>query len=289
MRLAVIGANGQMGTDIAAAGRHAGLDVLELGHAHCDVTDRASVDAALASFASGDVVVNTAAYHRLEECEKRPDLAFAVNALGAHHVAAAARERDAVVVFLSSDYVFDGAKRSAYVESDVPAPINAYGVSKLAGEMLVRHSNVRHYVVRISGVFGVAGSSGKGGNFVETMLAKARRNEPIEVVDDIVMAPTSAADAAQLIVGLAVKRAPFGVYHAANAGSCSWHEFANAIFELAHLAARAVPVHSASLAQPVRRPAYSVLASERLGAAGLHARPWRDGLADYLRVKHDIL
>ena len=233
----------------------------------------------LREIGSDDAVVNTAAFHRTDECEEKPELAMAVNALGAYNVAAAARERGATIAFLSSDFVFDGSKSTAYVESDVPRPINAYGVSKLAGEMLVAHENPSNYVARISSVFGAAGSSGKGGNFVETMLAKARRRERIEVVDDIVMAPTYAADAARLLVALLVKRAPFGVYHLANSGECSWRAFADAILEAAGETARAVAVPSSSVPTKAPRPPHSTLASERRSLLGMTARPWREGLA----------
>jgi dTDP-4-dehydrorhamnose reductase len=270
MRITVIGAAGQVGTDIVDAARRAGCDVVTVNRAECDVTDKAAVHATLRSLEPGDAVVNTAAYHRTDDCELRPDLALAVNAVGAQHVADAAREHGASVAFLSSDYVFDGAKRSPYLESDVPRPINAYGVSKLAGEMLVEQSNSGAYVVRVSSVFGVAGSSGKGGNFVETMIAKARRGERIEVVDDIVMAPTYSADAAGLL---------------ANAGSCSWHAFAQAILEAAGSEVRPVAVGSAAMPTRARRPSYSVLASERLGELGLHARDWREALCAYLAAK----
>jgi dTDP-4-dehydrorhamnose reductase len=285
MRITVIGAAGQVGTDIVDAARRAGCDVVTVNRAECDVTDKAAVHATLRSLEPGDAVVNTAAYHRTDDCELRPDLALAVNAVGAQHVADAAREHGASVAFLSSDYVFDGAKRSPYLESDVPRPINAYGVSKLAGEMLVEQSNSGAYVVRVSSVFGVAGSSGKGGNFVETMIAKARRGERIEVVDDIVMAPTYSADAAGLLVSLLMRRAPFGIYHLANAGSCSWHAFAQAILEAAGSEVRPVAVGSAAMPTRARRPSYSVLASERLGELGLHARGWREALCAYLAAK----
>jgi dTDP-4-dehydrorhamnose reductase len=160
-----------------------------------------------------------------------------------------------------------------------------YGVSTLAGEMLVAQSNPGAYIIRISSVFGVAGSSGKGGNFVETMVAKARRGERIEVVDDIVMAPTFAADAAALLVGLLARRAPAGIYHLANAGSCSWFEFARVILESTGSAALPVAVASSRMPTKAKRPPYSVLASERLEAVGLEPRHWRDGLAAYLVAK----
>ncbi len=285
MRVAVIGSNGQIGSEVVRAAKAAGLDVLELRHADCDVTDLQSVQQALSSLRSGDVVVNTAAFHRTDECEDAPDVALSVNALGAYRVAAAAADREAIAVYLSSDFVFDGAKRTPYVESDAPKPINVYGASKTTGEMLLRSVNARHYVARVSAVFGPAGSSGKGGNFVESMVAKARADVAPEVVDDIVMAPTSAVDAATLLVQLVQAKAPFGIYHLANAGSCSWLEFTNTIFDMVGSPMRARAAKAASLNGKARRPPYSVLASERLAAVGLSARDWRGGLEDYLRVK----
>ena len=160
-----------------------------------------------------------------------------------------------------------------------------YGASKATGEMLLRAVDPEHYVIRVSAVFGRAGSSGKGGNFVESMVAQARSGAATEVVDDIVMAPTSASDAAELLVRLLQRRAPFGIYHLANAGSCSWFEFSDAIFSLVGAGTRPRRAKAASLTGPARRPLYSVLASERLAPLGLHARPWREALEDYLRLK----
>jgi dTDP-4-dehydrorhamnose reductase len=286
LRVAVIGAGGQVGTEVVHAARNAGFDILPLSHEQCPVEDRTALDAALSSLAPGDVVVNTAAYHRTEDCEDRPQDALAINAVGARNAALSAHARGASIVYYSSDYVFDGEHCARpYVESDPAAPINAYGVSKLAGEMFVRLANSQALVLRIASVFGVAGSRGKGGNFVETMLAKARRGEKIEVVDDIVMTPTYAADAAALTVALLARRAPPGTYHLTNTGAVSWHEFATAIVRGAGLDAKVAAVASASVPTRARRPAYSALASERLSALGLSARPWRDALGDYLRAR----
>jgi dTDP-4-dehydrorhamnose reductase len=286
MRLALIGPGGQVGSDVAKAARSAGIDVLPLPHAECDVTDRSSLARAFAAIGADDVVINTAAFHRTDECEDRPDLAFGVNAMGAHNVATAANERNAAVVFYSSDYVFGNAQAAkSYVESDPVAPVNVYGASKAAGEMLVGLANPQAYVFRIASVFGTAGSSGKGGNFVETMLAKARKGERIEVVDDIVMTPTYAADAAALTVALLEKGAPPGFYHLSNRGACSWRAFADGIFEAAGLTTRAVAVDSGSAPSRVQRPAYSALASEKLHTFGLAARPWQAALRDYLTSK----
>ncbi len=282
MRIAVIGSNGQVGSEVVRAAQSAGMETLELEHTNIEVTDQASVERALSSLREGDVVVNTAAFHRTDECEDKPDRALSVNAIAAHRVSAEARRRNAAAVYISTDFVFDGAQSKPYVESDVAHPLNVYGMTKQAGEMLVRMANPHHYIVRMSAVFGVAGSSGKGGNFVETMVAKARAGESPRVVNDIVMAPTSASDAATLLVKIVQARAPFGVYHLANGGECTWCEFANAIFELIGSPVRATPVHAADVGGKAPRPPYSVLASDKLEGLGLHPRSWKEALADYL-------
>lgn len=285
MQIAVIGAGGQLGSEIVRAAHAAGLSTISLSHEQCEVTDGASIARAFSQLSKGDIVVNTAAFHRTDECEEKADRALAVNTLGAYRVADAAQQRGVTAIYFSTDYVFDGAKKNPYVESDAPNPINVYGASKAAGEMLVRSANIQHYVIRVSSVFGVAGSGGKGGNFVESMVSKSRSGEQLEVVNDITMAPTSASDAAAALVQLLQRKASFGVYHLANAGQCTWCEFANAIFELIGTSTRAKPVSVAARPMKVRRPAYSVLASEKLAELRMQPRPWKEALIEYLRQK----
>lgn len=285
MQIAVIGSNGQVGSEIVRAARAAGIATIELRHDACEVTDAASIARAFEPLRPGDVVVNTAAFHRTDDCEDMADKALSVNALGSYRVGAAARERGAITVFISTDFVFDGAKRTPYVESDIPNPINVYGASKATGEVLLRAANPAHYIARIAAVFGPAGSSGKGGNFVETMVAKARAGLSPDVVDDIITSPTSAADAAALVVALVRAQAPYGVYHLANAGQCSWFEFTESIFELTRASGKPRPVGAATQPGKARRPAYSVLASETLEKLGLGTRHWKEALSDYLTLK----
>jgi dTDP-4-dehydrorhamnose reductase len=284
VRIAIIGANGQFGSDTVRVARARGVEVIELMHADCDVRDPLSLHRALEDVAAGDVVVNTAAAHHVDECETDPETAVAVNARGAYHVAHAAAARGAACVYVSTDFVFDGAKRAPYVETDQPAPLQVYGATKYAGEALAR-STREHYVIRVSSLFGIGGARGKGGNFVETMLARARAGERPKVVDDIVMSPTSTADAAALLLELLARKAPFGVYHCSNAGACTWREFADEIFAQCGLALRAQPITAKEAGRRARRPAYSALASDRLAPLDLRARPWREALADYLRAK----
>ncbi len=283
MRVAIIGANGQLGTDLVNAfSRH---DVIPWTRRDFDVCDHRRAEEAVLS-ARPDVLINTAAFHKTDACEDVPELTFSVNAIAVRNLALAAQACDATLVQLSTDYVFDGAQREPYLEGDRPNPINVYGASKLAGEHLVAAICLRYYVVRVASLFGTAGSSGKGGNFVETILAKAGCGEVLAFVDDVVMSPTYAADAARAIRLLVEAVAPPGTYHVTNAGACSWYAFAAEILHRAGLAADLRPTTLEALAPRARRPRYSALASQRLPAIGLTPlRPWPDALAAYLSAR----
>jgi dTDP-4-dehydrorhamnose reductase len=282
VRILLIGGSGQLGSDLrdAAAGRHV---VIAPSHTELDITDRDAVRRLVAGYGP-DVVIDSAAFHKVELCEADPIRAFAMNAVGALDVGAAAQAAGARCVFVSTDYVFDGTNADGYAEDDPARPLNVYGISKSAGELAVRTTCPDSLVVRGSGFFGHAGSSGKGGNFVETMLAKAAAGERISVVADQTFAPSSTHDMAERILLLLERNVPAGTYHAANAGSCSWFEFACAVFDLAGVRADVSPRPSGD--QPVRRPAHSVLLDTRSENLGLPPnRDWRDALAWYLRER----
>lgn len=283
MKVAVIGAAGQLGTDLVKAVRGAGHAVIPLVHTQVDVTDPAGVGEILIQ-ARPEAVINCAAFHRVDDCEDRPDEAFRVNALGALLVARACAELDAECVYISTDYVFDGEKGEAYTEDDVPNPINVYGVSKLAGEHLVRQTAHRWLIARVASLFGVAGASGKGGNFIETILAKARAGQPLRVVHDITMSPTHTADAAERLAAL-ISIGATGVVHLTNAGACTWYEFARQILELTGTDARLEPVPASSYPSKARRPRNSALRSVRLAGLGGAPRPWALALQAYLIEK----
>jgi dTDP-4-dehydrorhamnose reductase len=279
VRILAFGGWGQLGADLAAVlpGRH---ELVRPTRHDVDVTDASAVGSAVEG-ERPDVVIDAAAFHKVELCEADPDRAFAVNVVGALNTARAARTAGARCVFISSDYVFDGENPHGYTEDDRVAPLSVYGVSKVAGEFVVRNACPDSLVVRGSGLFGHAGSSGKGGNFVETMLEKALAGQAISVVDDQVFAPTSTRDMAERIVLLLERDAPPGTYHAANAGSCSWYRFARTIFDLAGVEAELTPRSAGT--QAVRRPRYSVLLDTRSGPLGLPAsRSWERALAWYL-------
>jgi dTDP-4-dehydrorhamnose reductase len=280
MTLFVLGAGGQMGSafELAAAAR--GLHVALFRHEDCDVRDEGSLSAALAGAQNSDVVINAAAQLGTKNAEDAPRAQAETNAIGAMQAAFVARKYGAAIVHLSTDYVFDGTKSSPYVESDTPNPLNMYGALKLTSEVLVRGANPRAYVTRISSLFGRSRSSTKGPNFVDAMLATAKTSKEVKVDAALIMSPTYALDAANVVLDLIDKRAPYGVYHCANAGACSWLEFAQAIFELAGLNCRTVPRDRTP--DNVPRPSNSSLKSEKLSALGIRVRPWRGGLAAYL-------
>jgi len=248
--------------------RVAGERAVGFTHAELDVTDAAAVREAL----GGATVINCAAYTNVDGAESEPEAAHAVNAEGARNVAEAA----ARVVYVSTDYVFDGTKRDPYLESDETGPIQEYGHSKLEGERATAGANDDHLVVRSSWLFGAGGR-----NFVETMLALGRERDELLVVDDQTGSPTFTGHLAEALVGLADGEER-GVLHVAGAGACSWFEFARTIFERAGLDAELRPCTTDEFPRPARRPANSVLESER-GAPALPA--WQDGLDAYLGVR----
>ncbi len=231
-----------------------------------------------------DAVFNCAAYNFVDRAENEPDAAFAVNAWGVRHLASVCRDLNCVLVHFSTNYVFglDDQRRTPYIETDRPGPISVYGMSKLAGEYFVRATCPKHFVIRTAGLFGVRAGGGKGTNFVELMLRLAREGKPIRVVADQVCTPTSTMDLAQATIAL-TQTGRYGLYHLTNSGACSWHEFAQAIFELAGVRANLSAVTSEEFGAPAKRPRYSVMANAAYHALGFpEARPWREALMDYL-------
>jgi dTDP-4-dehydrorhamnose reductase len=280
MRVALIGANGQLGSDLVPA--LGTTDLVPLTEGDIDVCDQTCTDRL--RHIRPDVVINTAAFHRVDDIELDATEAFRVNAAAVHRLARWCAQNASVLVHISTDYVFGGDRGRAnpLAESDAPAPLNAYGCSKLAGEFAVRATGCRHFIVRTSGLYGHAGSRGKGGNFVETMLRLAQEGKPIRVVNDQRLTPTFTADLAAKIAEL-LNTERFGLYHVTNSGDCTWYEFAAEIFRLSGLQPDFGPTTTASFGAPALRPAYSVLAHQALLAAGLPDMPhWHDALRRYL-------
>jgi dTDP-4-dehydrorhamnose reductase len=280
MDIALLGANGQLGQDLRSALQ--AHDLQAFTRKEFDVTDHARTRSVLIDLWP-EVIINTTAYHRVDDCESHPELAYAGNVLAILNLIRIANELDATLVHFSTDYIFDGKSREPYTETSVPFPLSVYANSKFAGELLVRSMARKHIMVRTCGLYGVAGSSGKGGNFVQTMLAKAHRKEPIRVVDDQVVTPTYTVDLANQI-SCVLQAGDFGLFHMTNEGSCTWFQFARAIFEIAGVEANLSPTTSSVFKAPAIRPAYSVLENARLKELGLNRmRHWREALAAYLK------
>jgi dTDP-4-dehydrorhamnose reductase len=286
-RILLIGASGQLGTDLRRTLPAAAL--VPLTRAELDITELDAVEPVLAAHRPA-WVINTAAYHRVDDIESTDEVrAYVVNTVAVGHLARACAAREARLLHLSTDYVFgggDSAARRPYGEDAPPAPLSVYGHSKLEGERIIGKVSADHVIVRSSGLYGVAGSAGKGGNFVETMLRLAREGKDIRVVNDQVLGPTYTADLATAIAQLVAASPPGGIYHLTNAGECSWYDFAKRIFDLCKLDPRLVSTTSQEYGAPARRPPYSVLANTRAAALGLlPLRPWSDALSAYLHAK----
>ena len=285
MKVVVLGANGQLGSDVSAAFAQNGDEVVPLTHADVELTSAPSVDEAL-SATNADFIVNTAAMHHVEKCEVDPAAAFAANAIGAKNVAEWAKKSGAAVAYISTDYVFDGSKNSPYVESDAASPLNAYGITKLAGEHYTAATCPKHFVLRVSAIYGLRPCRAKGGlNFVELMLKLSRERDKLRVVDDEFVTPTPTVQIAQQLVALSRSK-EYGLYHGTAEGSCSWYEFARKIFSATGTTVRLEKADPGEFPAKVQRPKYSVLENRALKAAQINVfTDWRQGLADYLHSR----
>jgi dTDP-4-dehydrorhamnose reductase len=279
LRFAIVGAPGQLGTALVSA---LGNRVAWAGgRDRLDVRDEAAVRR-IVSEAQPDVVVNASAYNRVDAAESDCNDALAVNGLGPRYLARACAASGALLVHVSSDYVFDGSSERPYVEDDCPRPINFYGLSKLVGELAVAGIQAPHLTVRTSGVLGAGGSRAKGGSFVERILDRARTMGALRVVDDQRFSPTYAPDLAAAIVALVDARAR-GLVHVTNDGVCSWYELAVAALEIVGLSVPVERIRSSDLGAAARRPASSVLSNERYRGLGLPPlRHWREALTALL-------
>ena len=282
MRVTVIGANGQLGMDVVQAFTKNGDEVSPLTHSDIELSGMDPASNCIENLRP-DIIVNTAAMHHVENCEREPQKAFAINGLGARNLALVARNIGATLMHVSTDYVFDGVKGSPYVESDAPMPLNVYGNTKLSGEYFVRSTADKHFVLRTSAIYGKNPCRAKGGlNFIELMLKLARERGEVKVVDSEFVTPTSTSEIARQMVALS--RCNFyGLYHATAEGSCSWFEFAREIFSVANVRVNLKVAGPNEFPAKVARPAYSVLENLALKSHGLNVfKPWQEGLREYL-------
>jgi len=280
VKVLIVGHRGQLGSDLCKA--FASEELLLAGREELPVQNASAV----ADFVESnrpELILNCSAFHRVDDCEEQVEPAFAVNVFGVRNLALAARKADATLVHFSTDYVYDGPQRTPYVETDTASPKCIYGVSKAAGEIMLQSIWPKHFIFRVSGLYGYAGSREKGTNFVESMIGLARQGKPLRVVDDQVLTPTSTVDVAAA-VRLLTQSDSYGLYHLTNAGQCSWCQFTGAIFRLAGLSADLTPVTSDAFPTRAKRPNYSVLDNARLRANGFpELANWQDALERYVR------
>ena len=279
MRIAVLGSQGQLGRDLIP--RLPG-EVLPLTRADIDLSQPQSIAEKLTGL-KPDIVINCAAYNLVDKAESEPELAWRVNAIGVLDLARAASAVGARFVHFSTDYVFglDAMNSTPLTESDAPGPVSVYGATKLAGEYLALAANPKTLVIRTCGLYGVHGTGGKGGNFVETMLRLAGGGKPLKVVNDQHCTPTATADLADATVKLLTTGAT-GLFHITNAGATTWFQLASEVFRQSQLSVDLMPITSAEFNAPARRPSYSVLNCEKVATAGIRIREWPEAIGLYL-------
>ena len=283
MKIVIIGADGQLGTDLCRV--ISKNEQIPLTVADIDITNRRQTHEVIAKH-KPDVVINTAAYHNVDKCEDEVEAAFKVNTYGVKYLAEACVQINAALVHISTDYVFDGEKKTPYVETDPPNPQSIYAISKLAGEKIVQYVCKKHFIIRSTGLYGVVGCLGKGGtNFVEGILKRASEQPELKVVTDEIVSPTYTLDLAKQINEL-IRTDNYGLYHCVSHGQCSWYDFAAKIFDLLGKKVVINKVTADTFKTVANRPKYSVLENANLKKLGLDMmRPWPEALRAYLVEK----
>lgn len=282
MKVAVIGANGQLGSDFVKAFNNKGYEVKELTHSDIEVEKIDSVNRVLKAI-KPQIIINTSAFHNVPECEKNPIKSFEVNSIGPRNLSIISKELDAILVHTSTDYVFDGIKNSPYIEEDIAIPLNVYGNTKLSGEKFVQSINDKNYILRVSGLYGVNPCRVKGYNFVTLMLKLAKERDELRVVDDEKLTPTFTENIANQMVLMIEKDAEYGIYHITDENSCTWYEFAKEIFNFSGVKVKLNKALPGEFKTEVNRPQYSVLENKKLKSQNINImKDWRESLKNYI-------
>jgi dTDP-4-dehydrorhamnose reductase len=280
MNVVLLGGSGQLGTEIRA--RWVGDAILAPSHADLDISDAEAI-ARIVDVHHADLVVNCAAFHNVDACESHPAAAFAANAIAVDAMATICGQRDIAFVTISTDYVFDGAKKTPYAEDDAPRPLSIYGISKLAGELSALRGDAKVYVIRTCGIYGAAASRSKG-TFIDRLIRQARSGETIRAVSDVIASPTYAGHLAEAIRSL-IATEEYGLYHACNVGAISWYDYAKKALELAAVQGAIEPISASDWKVAARRPSYSALANQKLEALDITLPDWEAGIDAYLRSR----
>ena len=288
MKILLIGKTGQLGADILRNNAH--HEIYAPDRTVLDICSQDAIDAVVDDIRP-DVVINTAAFHNVPLCETDPLSAFRVNCVAVRDLAVACHRVKALLVTFSTDYVFDGKKKVFYQEDDKPAPLQIYGITRVAGEyaaLSVAHDH--SIVIRTCGLYGSSGAQSKGGNFVDKRVQDAETQVFLEMGSDQVVSPTYTHDLGKAVLQLIEhpQRKP-GIYHLVNEGQCSWYELTKAIYEIMGLPVHVKPLDRGGKSGDMRRPLYSALANTKARALGIMLPPWRDALGRYLRQKYEVL
>ena len=276
MKILITGAYGMLGSDLREVLKN--HELISAGSKDLDITDKVKVMDFI-SEKSPEMVINAAAYTAVDDCETNYDEAYAVNALGPKNLAIACSKIDVPLVHISTDYVFDGNKRTPLIENDKLGPQSAYGKTKLEGEKFIQENTDKFFILRTAWLYGLHGA-----NFVQTMLSLAESHDEITVVDDQIGSPTYSLDLAVSIANL-LNSDKYGIYHLTNEGECSWYEFSKRIFELSNVDVKVVPVSTEEFPRPAPRPRYSVLSNQKWIKAGFPPmRKYEEALSDYLSL-----
>ncbi len=283
MKIILIGADGQLGTDLQKI--IPSKELIPLTIADIDVTDNAQVERVILKY-KPDAIINTAAFHRVDDCENQDEMALKVNGIGVKNLCLACKKDNVTLCHISTDYVFDGTKRTPYVEGDLPRPGTAYGISKLVGEYYIQYLLKNYLIIRSSGLFGVAGCQATNRrNFIEMMLHLAKEKGKVRVVTDQIVSPTYTMDLARKIYQLLILK-KFGLFHITNNGQCSWYDFAEKIFELTKTKVKLEKTTTSEFEAKAQRPAYSVLDNFNLRQQNLDdLQTWDQALKAYFLEK----
>jgi len=287
MKTILLGPDGQLGSDVQAANLRSGqpLSLVPVGRSRVDLGDIAAASAFLLG-QDFQCLINCSSYHKTDEVERNAQLAFTINAHLVQEIAQVCQRKSARLIHISTDYVFGGqSKRTPFSEADCKAPINVYGASKSMGEDLALQTGANVWILRVASLFGIAGASGKGGNFVETMVRVGKEKGQLRVVSDQAMSPTATKDVADVIIDMIKRDVAPGVWHVVNSGTATWYEFAKRIIERSGIAASITPITTAEFPMAARRPSYSVLDNAKVCKEVGLMRSWQEALDEYLIAK----
>lgn len=280
MKIAIIGSNGQLGSDLCEYLKN--NEIIPLTHKDIEIKNQIECISILNDI-KPDIVINTAAFHNVPLCETEKEEALRVNTVAPFNLSLACNQINAELVHFSTDYVFDGVKKKPYKEDDTPNPLNFYGISKLAGEYSVKAYCKKYKIIRVSGIYGKIPSRAKGSNFITSMIKLSKEKNELKVVNDEIIAPSNTEDIAKQVEKLLEFKQETGIFHISNDGQCTWFEFASAIFEFLNNDIKISPIKSIDFPSNLKRPSFSIIENEHIKKLGIYGmRHWKDALKEHI-------